>query len=184
MIKCFCDRCGKECAELKTIKIPDKKASFGNFSTRELQVCSECEQEHIILLDKLRDIRFILYRDFMKGGEGVMAGKTRPSLREKTLQNVALSNLSLTDKQCIQSVFEKFEELSQADVKGVIPQKNNREMIEALSDDEWAKAINEDGFTSLQDRICLEMCPSQDCELQDSGQCKECIKRWLQKAAE
>ena len=45
-----------------------------------------------------------------------MAGKTRPSLREKTLQNVALSNLSLTDKQCIQSVFEKFETLSTADV--------------------------------------------------------------------
>lgn len=45
-----------------------------------------------------------------------MAGKTRPSLKEKTLQNVALSNLSLTDKQCIQSVFEKFEALSKADV--------------------------------------------------------------------
>ena len=48
-----------------------------------------------------------------------MAGKTRPSLRAKTLQNVALSNLSLTDKQCIESVFEKFEALSKADVEGV-----------------------------------------------------------------
>ena len=47
-----------------------------------------------------------------------MAGKTRPSLRAKTLQNVALSNLSLTDKQCIESVFEKFEALT-ADVEGV-----------------------------------------------------------------
>ena len=48
-----------------------------------------------------------------------MAGKTRPSLRAKTLQNVALSNLSLADKQCIQSVFEKFEALSKADVEEV-----------------------------------------------------------------
>ena len=49
-----------------------------------------------------------------------MAGKTRPSLRAKTLQNVALSNLSLTDKQCIESVFEKFEALSKADVVEVV----------------------------------------------------------------
>ena len=70
MTKYFCDRCGKECIELKTIKVPYKKGSFGNFSTRELQVCSECEKEHVILLDKVRDIRFILYRDFMEGSEG------------------------------------------------------------------------------------------------------------------
>lgn len=69
MTKYFCDRCGKECVELKTIKVPYEKASFGNFSTRELQVCSKCEKEHIVLLDKLMYIRFILYRDFMKGGE-------------------------------------------------------------------------------------------------------------------
>lgn len=48
-----------------------------------------------------------------------MAGKTRPSLREKTLRNIALSNLSLTDKKCIEEVFKKFEELSQADVAEV-----------------------------------------------------------------
>jgi hypothetical protein len=45
-----------------------------------------------------------------------MAGKTRPSLLHKTLKNVALSNLSLTDKKCIESVFEKYEALSKADV--------------------------------------------------------------------
>ena len=49
-----------------------------------------------------------------------MPGKTRPSLRAKTLQNVALSNLSLTDKKCIEEVFKKFEELSQADVVEVV----------------------------------------------------------------
>lgn len=41
-----------------------------------------------------------------------MPGKMRPSLRAKTLLNVDLSNLSLTDKECIHRVFEKFEELN------------------------------------------------------------------------
>lgn len=48
-----------------------------------------------------------------------MAGKTRPSLRAKTLQNVDHSNLSLTDKECIHQVFKAFEELNTADVQGV-----------------------------------------------------------------
>lgn len=69
MTKYFCDRCGKECVKLSEIKVPHEKASFGNFSTRGIQVCSECEKEHIVLLEKLRDIRFIIYSDFMKGGE-------------------------------------------------------------------------------------------------------------------
>ena len=34
-----------------------------------------------------------------------MSGKCRPSLREKTLKNVRLSNLSETDKKCIEDVF-------------------------------------------------------------------------------
>ncbi len=79
--------------------------------------------------------------------------------------------------ECVSSIFPKH-------FKSKAHKKTNRKMIESLSDDEWAKAIDEDGFTSLQDKICLEMCPSQDCEPQDSGQCKECIKRWLQKAVE
>ena len=45
-----------------------------------------------------------------------MAGKTRPSLRAKTLMNVATSNLSMTDKKCIESVFAKFDAMSKADV--------------------------------------------------------------------
>ena len=39
-----------------------------------------------------------------------MSGKCRPSLREKTLKNVAWCNLSQTDKNCIKQVFDKFEE--------------------------------------------------------------------------
>jgi formylmethanofuran dehydrogenase subunit E len=50
----------------------------------------------------------------------MMAGKSRPSLRAKTLQNVATSNLSMTDKKCIESVFAKFESLSKADVVEVV----------------------------------------------------------------
>lgn len=69
MIKHFCDRCGKECNKLADIKIPKEKGEYGGFSTNHLQVCSDCEKEHIVLLEKLCDIRFILYRDFMKGGE-------------------------------------------------------------------------------------------------------------------
>ena len=40
-----------------------------------------------------------------------MPGKTRPSLRQKTLLNVARSNLSVTDKKCIVEVFRMFEKL-------------------------------------------------------------------------
>ena len=35
-----------------------------------------------------------------------MAGKCRPSLRAKTLDNVMRSNLSVTDKECIKAVFD------------------------------------------------------------------------------
>lgn len=37
-----------------------------------------------------------------------MSGKCRPSLRAKTLENVKRCNLSQTDKNCIQAVFERF----------------------------------------------------------------------------
>ena len=38
-----------------------------------------------------------------------MSGKARPSLRRKTLENVMRSNLSQTDKDCIATVFERYE---------------------------------------------------------------------------
>lgn len=40
-----------------------------------------------------------------------MAGKTRPCLRKKVLDNLARSNLSRTDRDCIVNVFEKYEQL-------------------------------------------------------------------------
>ena len=43
-----------------------------------------------------------------------MPGKARPSLRDKTLRNVWASKLSLTDKQCIVTVFRRYEELCAA----------------------------------------------------------------------
>lgn len=42
-----------------------------------------------------------------------MSGKTRPCLREKTLENVKRSNLSETDKKCIKEVFKRYEEMLQ-----------------------------------------------------------------------
>ena len=38
-----------------------------------------------------------------------MPGKCRPTLREKTLENVKLCNLSQTDKECIAEVFKAYE---------------------------------------------------------------------------
>ena len=63
-----------------------------------------------------------------------MAGKTRPSLREKTLRNIALSNLSLTDKKCIEEVFKKFEELTQTDIVEVVRCKKCANFQELIKD--------------------------------------------------
>ena len=38
-----------------------------------------------------------------------MSGKASPSLRRKTLYNVERCNLSMTDKNCIREVFERYE---------------------------------------------------------------------------
>lgn len=46
-----------------------------------------------------------------------MPGKARPSLRAKTLQNVARSNLSTTDKKCIIEIFERYSQLEIEQVK-------------------------------------------------------------------
>ena len=40
-----------------------------------------------------------------------MAGKMRPSLRPKTLENVKRSNLSQPDKKCIAAVFAEFDKI-------------------------------------------------------------------------
>ena len=67
MTKYFCDRCGKESEKLTKIRIPDKKQPHINsFSTKSICVCSDCENEFDNLINKLTDIRFILFDDFMK----------------------------------------------------------------------------------------------------------------------
>ena len=47
-----------------------------------------------------------------------MSGKCRPSLRAKTLENVKRSNLSQTDKNCIEAVFDKLTPKKPTDIKG------------------------------------------------------------------
>ncbi len=39
-----------------------------------------------------------------------MSGKARPSLMRKTLGNVMLSDLSVTDKECVATVFKRYNE--------------------------------------------------------------------------
>ncbi len=68
MTKHYCDRCGKECEKLEMIKIPTQKTRFG-FETRPGYVCGSCEEEYNNIINKITDIRFILFRDFMKGAD-------------------------------------------------------------------------------------------------------------------
>lgn len=68
MTKHYCDRCGKECEKLEDIKIPTEKLHY-SFNTKTVQVCCNCEEEYNSIIDKLTDIRLILFRDFEKGGE-------------------------------------------------------------------------------------------------------------------
>lgn len=66
MIKYFCDRCGKEVGKTIQIKVPKEKLNSGDFSTTSVQVCDDCKKEFDKIIDKLIDIRFILFNDFMK----------------------------------------------------------------------------------------------------------------------
>lgn len=64
MIRCYCDRCGKEIDRTNKIRIPKQKTTYG-FETVEKEVCSECEEEFNDIISKLVDIRFILFEGFM-----------------------------------------------------------------------------------------------------------------------
>lgn len=57
----------------------------------------------------------------------------------------------------------------------------NLEKLRNRSIDEVARDIDTCEYTELQDRICLEMCPEQDCDIEKAGGCVECIKKWLKK---
>lgn len=65
MTRYFCDRCGKEAEKLTEIKIPSRKNNFGSFETKSLSVCRDCKKEFDDIIDKLVDIRFILFGTFM-----------------------------------------------------------------------------------------------------------------------
>lgn len=68
MIKLFCDRCEKEASRLFEIKIPTKETAFG-FETESKNVCKECEKEANKIYEQLREIRFILFQNFIKGAD-------------------------------------------------------------------------------------------------------------------
>lgn len=66
MVKFYCDRCGKESEKLHEIKIPTHKREHHNFDTKPCQVCADCENEYYQIIDKLTDIRFVLFDGFMR----------------------------------------------------------------------------------------------------------------------
>lgn len=66
MIKYFCDRCGKEVRKTIQINVPKEKLKYGDFTTTSIEVCDDCKKEFDKIIDKLIDIRFILFNDFMK----------------------------------------------------------------------------------------------------------------------
>lgn len=65
MVKYYCDRCGKEVSSLITIRIPSKKTSKTSYSGKDIQVCKNCQKEAENICEKLLDIRFLLFGDFM-----------------------------------------------------------------------------------------------------------------------
>lgn len=66
MIKYFCDRCEKEVNNLTNIKIPKEKTGYNGFTVESIHVCSDCKKEFDDINNKLTDIRFVLFSNFMK----------------------------------------------------------------------------------------------------------------------
>ena len=66
MTKLYCDRCGKACGKLHTIKVPESKTSRDSFNVKPVEVCSDCEKEYDAIIEKLTEIRFVLFGDFME----------------------------------------------------------------------------------------------------------------------
>ena len=65
MIKYICDRCGKECEKLHSLKIPIKKLSDSSCLSKHIDVCTECDKEADVLFDILADIRLIMFDKYM-----------------------------------------------------------------------------------------------------------------------
>ena len=70
MVKFYCDRCGRESEELNQIKIPTQKTAYNTFNTKPYQVCVDCENQYNNIIDKLTDIRFVLFDGFMRKDDG------------------------------------------------------------------------------------------------------------------
>lgn len=66
MIKLYCDRCGKESDKLYEIKIPTQKSEHHSFDTKPCHVCLDCRHEYDDIIDKLTDIRFVLFHGFIR----------------------------------------------------------------------------------------------------------------------
>lgn len=70
MIKYYCDRCGKECKnniDMFDVKIPHERHS-ASFSAKTVQLCRDCKKVADNLHEKLTDIHFLLFKDFMEEG--------------------------------------------------------------------------------------------------------------------
>ncbi len=56
--------------------------------------------------------------------------------------------------------------------------ETNLERIRNMGTEDIAEYIAKDCY-NLMDKICLEVCPEQDCEAEDSKQCIKCVEKWL-----
>ena len=65
VVKYYCDRCGKETKNLEQISVPSEKKR-NSFLPKLFQVCPECEKEYDDIINKLTDIRFVLFDGFMR----------------------------------------------------------------------------------------------------------------------
>lgn len=77
-----------------------------------------------------------------------MSGKARPSLRAKALENVNRSNLSNTDKECIQAVFELAEKQ-----KDEIDMLNNNISIMVATMSNSTKATKAEAYKEFAERV-------------------------------
>lgn len=68
MTKHFCDRCGKESPRLNKVRIP-VELNGTTFTTREADVCVDCDKIHDELYHKCAEIRLIMFSDYFKEGK-------------------------------------------------------------------------------------------------------------------
>ena len=75
MTKYYCDRCGKDVgshfgkSDLKEIELPIDKTQLNNIQFKRVELCVACYQEYKTIINKLVDIRLVLFEDFMRKSE-------------------------------------------------------------------------------------------------------------------